>query len=421
MNVYFTEEGKRYHSNRECIKNSKKIYEKTEDEAKKKGKTKCLICYGKKNKDKQKILLKNNEKCLINSNDANDIIFNSSTMKNQKIFENDLILEKSINSINKITNIIKGNISKDSNDQSKISKNFDNNENINININTNEIINESNKNEESEEEEKEEKAEFTEDKKISINIKEEVENDKLNRKNTRKRNDYMPSKKIINKGFNNMENSKEEDLSFSHNLINHKALSSQPKATICGIGDMEILRETYENAIEIYYPDKNSFNISSNIEYFSKLQKGIYKYTFQLKDFKNNHIVELKVGFNISYENSSDLNFIDKKNINNINKKISYGTNGDELIISKTLLIGKDSDKIYAFINVKKGKFFIIGKNELNKRVKNVFLSRNNAQIFHVKNLGVLYYYRIEVEPIFIFDKKTSKNCTILFNGKKIN
>jgi hypothetical protein len=29
MNVYFTEEGKRYHSNRECIKNSKKIYEKT--------------------------------------------------------------------------------------------------------------------------------------------------------------------------------------------------------------------------------------------------------------------------------------------------------------------------------------------------------------------------------------------------------
>ena len=187
MNVYFTEEGKRYHSNRECIKNSKKIYEKTEDEAKKKGKTKCLICYGKKNNDKKKILLKNNEKCLINSNDANDIIFNSSTMKNQKIFENDLILEKSINSINKITNIIKGNISKDSNDQSKISKNFDNNENINININTNEIINESNKNEESEEEEKEEKAEFTEDKKISINIKEEVENDKLTRKNTKKK------------------------------------------------------------------------------------------------------------------------------------------------------------------------------------------------------------------------------------------
>ena len=147
-----------------------------------------------------------------------------------------------------------------------------------------------------------------------------------------------------------MEDSKEEDLSFSHNLINHKALSSQSKASICGVGDMEILRESYEKAIDIFYPDKNSLNISNNIEYFSKLQKGLYKFTFQLKDFKNNYITKLNVGFNISYENSSDINFIDKKYINNRNKTIQYATAGDDLIVSKKLLFGKDKGKIYVLI-----------------------------------------------------------------------
>ena len=406
MKVYLTKTKGRYHTHKDCIKN-KANKSLNEEEAKELGILKCKKCEDRDN-ERKKIFAKNNENFLINSNDANDIIFNSSTLKNQKIFENDLMLEKSINSINKITNIIKGDISKDSNN------------NENININTNEIINESNKYEESEEEE-EEKAEFTEDKKISINILDKVANDKLRRKDTRKRNEYIPSKNIINKEFINLEDSKEEDLSFSHNLINHKALSSQPKASICGVGDMEILRESYEKAIDIYYPDKNSLNISNNIEYFSKLQKGIYKFTFQLKDFKNNHIAKLNVGFNISYENSSDINFIDKKYINNRNKTIQYATAGDDLIVSKKLLFGKDKGKIYVFINVKKGKFFIIGKNELQKRMQNVFLSRNNAEIFHVKNVGVLYYNRIEVEPIFTFDKNTSKNCTIIFNDKKIN
>ena len=416
MKVYLTKTGEKYHTHRECIK-YKKISEKpTEEEAKKKGYLKCKNCEKLDNKESNQ---NNNKICLINSNEANDIIFDSSIMKNQKIFENDFILEKSINSINKITNIIKTNISKDSNNQSQNSKNFDNNENIHININSNEIIDESNKYDENEDEE--EKDEFNEEKKISINIQKDVENDKLSRKNTRKKNVYISNKNLINKGFINLEDSKEDDLSFSNNFINHKALSSQPKASICGIGDMEILRETYEKAVSISFTEENSLNKSSDIDYFSKLQKGLYKFTFQLKDFKNNHIAKLNVGFNISYENSSDINFIDKKYINNRNKTIQYATTGDDFIVSKKLLFGKDKGKIYVFINVKKGKFFIIGKNELQKRMQNVFLSRNNAEIFHVKNVGVLYYNRIEVEPIFTFDKNTSKNCTIIFNDKKIN
>ena len=417
MKVYLTETGKKYHTHRECIKYKKILSRRpTEEEAKKEGYLKCKNCEKLDNKESHQ----NNDKiCLINSNEANDIIFDSSIMKNQKIFENDFILEKSINSINKITNIIKTNISKDSNNQKKKKKNFDNNENIHININSNEIIDESNKYDENEDEEK--KDESNEEKKISINIQKDVENDKLSRKNTRKKNVYISNKNLINKGFINLEDSKEDDLSFSNNFINHKALSSQPKASICGIGDMEILRETYEKAVSISFSDDNSLNKSSDIDYFSKLQKGLYKFTFQLKDFKNNHIAKLNVGFNISYENSSDINFIDKKYINNRNKTIQYATAGDDLIVSKKLLFGKDKGKIYAFINVKKGKFFIIGKNELQKRMQNVFLSRNNAEIFHVKNVGVLYYNRIEVEPIFTFDKNTSKNCTIIFNDKKIN
>jgi hypothetical protein len=328
-------------------------------------------------------------------------------------------MEKSLNSINNINKIINGDNSIDFNNQSNNSNNFDINENLNIN----EIINENNNDSESEEEEIEikenKKYKFKEEKKISEKIQEDIEKDKLRGKNIMKKKESKQNKNIIDNAFIQKEESKEDEFSFE-NKSNINTLSSSHKS-LCGIGDMDILKDTLIEAVYVSFPDQKSLNPSNNMELQNKLKKGVYKFTFEIKDLKKNHIAEIEPGFKIYYENTLDLNYKDKKLIKYQKKNLKYGTTGDKSSISKPLIYGEDTGKIFVFINVKIGRFFVIGKNELEKRINNIFLNRDNAEIFYVKNFGPLYYCRIEVEPIFIFEENTSRNCTILFNDKKIN
>ena len=98
------------------------------------------------------------------------------------------------------------------------------------------------------------------------------------------------------------------------------------------------------------------------------------------------------------------------------------GTFGDESSFVKKLFIQKDTDIVYVFININKGKLFIIGENELQKRINNVFLNKENAEIFYVKNFGIIFFYQIlSIEPIFEFDENTSKICSIILNEQKYN
>ena len=342
-------------------------------------------------------------------------------MKNQKIFEKKLFYSgKSLNSINNINKIINGDNSIDFNNQSNNSNNFDINENLNIN----EIINENNNDSESEEEEIEikenKKYKFKEEKKISEKIQEDIEKDKLRGKNIIKKKESKQNKNIIDNAFIQKEESKEDEFSFE-NKSNINTLSSSHKS-LCGIGDMDILKDILIEAVYVSFPGQKSFNPSNNMELQNKLKKGVYKFTFEIKDLKKNQIAEIKVGFKIFYKNTFDLNYIDnKKFINYQSKKLKIGTYGDELIVKKPFFFTGDSDKIFVLINVKKGKFFVIGKNELQKRISNIFLNRDNANILFIKNCAILFYYQIEVEPILIFDENTSENCTIFFNDRQIN
>ena len=180
-------------------------------------------------------------------------------MENQKIFENDFILEKSLNSINKINKIINGDISIDFNNQSNNTNNFDVNENLNVN----EIINENNNDSESEEEieiNENKKYKFKEEKKISEKIQENIEKDKLRGKNINKKNEVIKNKNIIENTFNQKEESKEDEFSFN-NKSNINTLSSSHKS-LCGIGDMDILKETLLEAVYISFPDQKLFNPS---------------------------------------------------------------------------------------------------------------------------------------------------------------
>ena len=445
MQVYITEKGEKYHIYKSCIKNYKSS-QKSEEEAKKLGKQLCKNCEKLNNYKKNK---KYNN--YINKHDPDDIIYNNSLMKNQESTEEDIFSE--LNNYSKNINIINNTLSIDFNklnqNQKLIKKN-----NIDNHINNKNNI-ESSESEEEEEEEKinskikKNKNNFNTNPKIKINnskdineiignnkiaekIQANIEKDKNHQKNYKKNKKQKYEIKlekdeedeegekeddIIEKvPYNFIEDSKEDESVYSQGIPSCKTMA---RYRLCGTGDMDILRETDEENFCIpFHRQKDLYN---NKELFKNLQLGKYKYTFEISNLKGNTYVEIVVGFKIVYKNSLDINFYDKKLIKYPNKKFKIGTSKDELIVKKYLIIGDDTNKVYVFMNVKKGKFFIIGKEELEKRRKNTYLTKENTEIFFIKNCGPVFYCEMEsVEPIFEFDESTLMKCDIKFNGKKI-
>ena len=412
MKVYITDTGKRYHKNKSCVTNPKDI---SLNKALAKGLKPCQKCAKDKNNYNQKNRKfpqkKDKKKFSIKSNEPDSIIFESSIMNKQEISDNKYILEQSSQSNNNIINQNSDRISKSLEQSSNI---FDNNENIKINDNEisvkNVFENEDKKRISKNINDKNNKKEENFYKKIQ----EDIEKDKLRRKNYIKKMEFIPKGQIINKEeINQIEESKEED--FSPNQNQKKLNSIIRVKSLCGIGDMGILNQTIGEAINIPYNDINLFNQSN-------FQKGIFKFTFEIKDLKPNQTAFIEVGFYIKYINTFDLNYRDKNLIKYQKEKIKMGTFSDNLQTTKNLFIQKNTEKVYVFININKGKLFIIGENELQKRINNVFLNKENAEIFYVKNFGIIFFYQIlSIEPILEFDENTSKICSIKLNEQKIN
>ena len=72
-------------------------------------------------------------------------------------------------------------------------------------------------------------------------------------------------------------------------------------------------------------------------------------------------------------------------------------------------------------INIKRKKFFIIGKEELEKRMKGVFLNKSNPEIFYVSDFFCPsnYFKFLSIKPILDFDKNDMKNIDIRINDSK--
>ena len=453
MNVYITEKGEKYHIYKSCIKKYNTI-KTTEEEAKKLGKQLCKNCDIRFHEIKQnKKYYKNNnynnnynkKQNFINKHDPDDIIYNNTLMRNQESTEEDILSEINNNSKNsKSVNIINNTLSIDFNklNLNQNMTNLDNDKNNNINI-----LSDSNESEEEEEEEKintnkknnknnldinhkinnnnfNDINEIKMSNKIAEKIQANIEDDKYHRKKNliqkkeikiEKENENNIMEKVP---YSFIEDSKEDESIYSQGFQSYKTVSKH-KINLCGTGDMDILRETDEENFHLSF--QKQINVYNNKDLYQNLQLGKYKYTFEISNLKGNMIVEIEVGFKIVYKNSLDINFSDKKLIKCQNKKFKIGTLYDTLIVAKQLIIGEDTNKVYAFMNVKKGKFFIIGKEELEKRRKNVYLTRDNTEIFYVKNCGPIFYCEMaNVEPIFNFDENTLKKCDIKFNGKKI-
>ena len=98
------------------------------------------------------------------------------------------------------------------------------------------------------------------------------------------------------------------------------------------------------------------------------------------------------------------------------------GSLNDIVKIEKKLIIFHYTGIVYALINIKLGKFFIIGNEELCKRKNNIFLNKTNTEIFFIKNFYPISNNILkDIEPVFVFNKKDLQNFDIIINDKKIN
>ena len=499
--VYITTYGEKYHTNIKCFSiRGRKTKEIPLIQAQKQNKTHCKVCdvenynffqniknqknknYN-QNKNKKFYDKKKNIKNFINSEDADNIIFNS--ISNIPNDEENIISNIIINNNNNIDVSIedkkdkiidkfeeKKNISNDSSDIINTNKNTENKNNkISINNNNNRIIesrnllknnsfndSESSQNNLIENNEKNDVIKNIYKDKNIINIdninninninnkkniylsnnKNIIENEKFsydekndsediiqeNIINDKKNEDIINiNSKFPNNNFHNIKNDiascrLKENYLTKNNIIN--GYNSNYK--LCGKNDMFVLEETLYTSNLVLSFEKP--NILKEINSNGFIKNGNYRFSFQLILHKENYNIpiELEVGFEIKYINYQDMCLIkDEYLINKENINFKIGSLCDSLIMKKHFIVFKNTGVINVLINISKGKFFIIGEDELNKRKQNIFLDKNNTEIFFFKNFYPISSIHLKnVKPIFNYDKKISKYVQIKVNDKTI-
>ena len=190
--------------------------------------------------------------------------------------------------------------------------------------------------------------------------------------------------------------------------------------------DMYILQNTYNNANTLSFGKSNLLhdNLDNNINGNGLTFKDSYMFKFEIAPLEqnNNNYIKIEVGFKVKYINTQDMNLIIDENLINRQKiNIKIGTLFDSLKIKKNLIVFKYTGIVYALINIKLGKFFVVGKEELNKRKQNIFLNKTNTEIFFIKNfLPISNYCLKSIDPVFVFNKKDLKFFEIKINDLKI-
>ena len=189
--------------------------------------------------------------------------------------------------------------------------------------------------------------------------------------------------------------------------------------------DMSIMSEIYNNA-KMLSLEKNMLNeniLDSQINGNGLGFKENYMFKFEitpLKEEENNKQIKIELGIKLKYINIQDINLIideqlmDKQNIN-----FKIGSLYDSLKIKKKLLICKRTGIIYVLISINKGKFFITGKEELEKRKLNIFLNKANTETFFIKNFTPIPVSCLKnIQPIFKYNKNDLKYFEIKINDK---
>ena len=285
----------------------------------------------------------------------------------------DIELSKEKNEINEINNKIKNNNKK----VNQIYNNMSDNE------------------EEDEKEEREENNNINNDKIIPIKEKEKGENE------------------IYLNNINDIKNSLENMEKLKYNLN-----PNLPKKDLNWTGkDFVILKETNDFAKIFFLQDIDKIQNSQekNIVTLSEKpggnnniskDKGKYKFRFEITPIKElKEPIKISVGFEIDYFEENNL--IKKENAK---MNLFYET----MILINHFFIYKKTGQVYAMLNILNGKFFVAGKDEIDKRNKKIFLNSENTDILFLKNFPVIKLENIkEVRPLFKYNKNSQHLANI--------
>ena len=86
----------------------------------------------------------------------------------------------------------------------------------------------------------------------------------------------------------------------------------------------------------------------------------------------------------------------------------------ETMILINHFFIYKKTGQVYAMLNIPNGKFFVAGKDEIDKRNKKIFLNSENTDILFLKNFPVIKLENIkEVRPLFKYDKNSQNLANI--------
>lgn len=218
----------------------------------------------------------------------------------------------------------------------------------------------------------------------------------------------------------------EKNMSFLYYQIMNNLNNFNKNNYICQKNDMNILELTYKDATLLSL-NKGNLSINFNIQKIDNTLalKDSFMFKFEISNLnENDHkYLKIEVGFKLKYINSKDINFIEDERMININNmKYKIGSLYDSIKIKKNLMVLNSTGVVYVLINILNGKFFIIGKKELEKRQKNMILLRHNTEIFFVLNfIPILPQNLKSIRPSFNFSKNNLKYFEIKVNEEIMN
>ena len=251
----------------------------------------------------------------------------------------------------------------------------------------------------------------------------------------------IDSKEIQNEPLNSI-NYLKENLSGNHinNINNINNCKKETKDHLnWDKGDYKLLDETngtakllyLKNILEINDQADGNFSILSENKDDSIISnseqnniiKGNFKFKFEVIPL--NEIDEpfmISVGFEIDYIDETDQNLINKENKKlEDDKNIKMGAVYETLILMRHFYIYKSTNIVHVLLNITKGKFFVVGENELQKRNRKVYLNPDNTEICYVRSFNNIQLCQIKcVRPIFKYNKNSLQIANININGNAL-
>ena len=239
--------------------------------------------------------------------------------------------------------------------------------------------------------------------------------------------------KINNKGKNNNRNNKK---------INNNKLK---KKINLNLNDIKILEETDKNSKFLFFenlqsPSINTTNITHNPYIETTINKnekvetknnnyenGNFKFTFEVNP-KNSQksCINIEVGFEVEYFDENDIcklnGYESEEDSEFQSDEITLNSICQKFCVLRQFNIFKKTNLINVLINLEKGKFIIIGEEELNILTNNEYLIKNKLKTIYISDCQKLKKENIkEVRPIFYYNKKDINLAEIMISGRFVD